>query len=417
MKNSIYNNKWLLLIIFIAVIVRIVYFFNVKPWESSFLESQMSYNDSRSYHEFAIRILENKDIPKNIGHDTYRTPVFPLVIFLLYFIFGIKPYFVIILNFILNIISIYYVYLLTNELFNKKLISLLSSFLYAFEPNLIKLNSEFGTEILHATLLIFSIYYLVKGFNNRKYSFFVISGFLFGLTALTRPISLYFYIICIIAILLYKDLLITKRIKFALVFVLVYFITLVPWMLRNYVEYGYFSTNAVQGFQLLYLAGVTKSYVTGMDVDSVHKEFNNLLINRCNEKSISNYFEVDKQREIIALDYLSKNFNSYIYLHVKGMAKYFLSPLGNSKYSRANQIVIGLYLIFIYLMFLIGSYYLSRDKKYFALLFLLILILYFCFLTGIIGISRYRAPTSAFYLIISSYGIYYLIFNIRNKNT
>jgi|WetSurMetagenome_2_1015567.scaffolds.fasta_scaffold19760_3 4-amino-4-deoxy-L-arabinose transferase-like glycosyltransferase len=407
------NNKWLSAILLVALIIRIFYFLNSKPWESSFMESQFTYNDSRGYHNLAVKIVETKSFPVNISLDTYRTPIFPLYIAFFYLIFGIKPYTVLFSYIILNLISVVFIYLLTKKLFNNKILSLIAVVLYAFEPNIIRLTIEFGTEILHATLMIISVYYFVVGLKDKKYSSIIISGILFGISVLTRPVNLYFYILCIIFILSYREIIMKQRIKIALLFVSAYLLSISPWMLRNYIEYGYFSTCAVQGSQMLYNAGVTKSYETGIRLDSINNEFHTILNNRCEEKNITNYFDIDKQSEIIGFEYLINHLNPYIYLHLKGMVKFFASPLDNIKYSFVTKILIGSYLFLIYLFYFIGIYFLFKEKEYYNILFFSSIILYFCFLTGVIGLSRYRTPTTAFYLIISAYGIYFLFNKLK----
>jgi 4-amino-4-deoxy-L-arabinose transferase-like glycosyltransferase len=415
MKKMLKENKWLIAILFISLIIRIFYFLNLKPWESNFIESQFTYNDSRGYHDLAVKIVETKSFPVNITLDTYRTPIFPYYIAFFYLIFGIKPYTVFFSYIILNLISVVFIYLLTKKLFNNKIISLIAVALYAFEPNIIGLTTVFGTEILHATLMIISVYYFVAGLKDKKYSFIIISGILFGITVLTRPVNLYFYFLCIIFILSYREIIIKQRIKYALLFVSVYFLSISPWMLRNYIEYGYFSTCAVQGSQMIYNAGVTKAYETGIQVDSIHNEFTAILYNKCKEENITSFFDMDKQCEKIGFEYLINHLNPYIYLHLKGMVKFFTSPLENNKYSFVTKILIGSYLFLIYLFYFIGIYFLFKEKQYYNILFFSSVIFYFCFLTGIIGLSRYRAPTTAFYLIIGAYGIYYLSNRIKDK--
>lgn len=407
-KNIFQNNKWLLAIVFVAFSVRVIYFLSVKPWESSFFEQKSDKVDSEEYHILAKMIVENGCYPENIYLDTYRTPVFPMYIALFYFLFGIKPYVVLITHILLNLISIIFIFLITEKIFNNKTVSLIASFLYAFEPNIVKLVAEFGTETLHATLLIISVYYLIAGLKDKKNIYIIVSGVFFGITVLTRPISFYFYFLCILFIFFFPYEKRKIKYKYVLLFITFYFISIAPWMYRNYKVYDHYSTNTFQGNAMMYYAEITKCYETGIPFDSVNKEYLNVLNKICEENRIKNPFDVDKQKGILGFNYIIQHLDVYIPLHLKGMLKFFIAPLNNEKYSYMSKIILASYFLIIYTSFLVGNYGMIKEKKHYYIISFNVLIFYFSFLTGIIGRARYRLPTTAFYLIIIAYGIYYI---------
>lgn len=409
------KNKYLLTILLVALTVRIAYLMSIKPWSGSYANDVLNYGDASEYNTIAKILVEEHKYPDNIFLDVYRTPVFPLYISIFYFLFGIKPYLIIISHLVLNLIAIISIYLLCNKLFGNKTISLFASALYALEPNVIKLVSEFGTETLHATFLIVSFYIFIKGLKDKKFLYIGVSGIIFGITALTRPINLYYYIPLILYILFFPNEKIKMKIKYVLIFIAFYFLTISPWMFRNYSVYGYFSTNVFQGNAIMYNAGLTKSYETGLSTDITHKEFLDELTNICETNKIQNQFEIEKVKNKLGTDYILGHLGTYIKLHLKGMLLFFISPLNNSNYGLLSKIVVFIYLSIIYLFCSIGLYYLIKHINYYILIVLFSTIFYFCFLTGILGISRYRLPTTAFYLIIASYGLYYFSIYFKNK--
>ncbi|MFA5405319.1 MAG: glycosyltransferase family 39 protein [Ignavibacteria bacterium] len=417
MREIFRQNKWFVAILLIAFAVRIIYSISVQAWSSEFMENMENHSDAREYNSLAIKILENGSYPDNVFLDTYRTPVFPVYIATLYFIFGVNPYVVLLSNIILNLVILLFIYKLCIKLFDNKLIALIASALYALEPNIVKLVTMFGTETLHSTLLIISVYYLMVGLKNKKLLSIGISSLFFGLTALTRPVSLYFYLLCIILIVLYPGGNFKYKYRIVLFFLIVYFLTLFPWMFRNYSVYGHFSTNAFQGTAFIYNAGLTKSEETGICVDTIHVEFNDAANKICKEQNTINPFDYDKQKEILGLNYIYQHLDTYIKLHIKGMLYFFVSPLANHKYSNISKIILLGYFLFIYSFVVLGIYEMKKRKQTIYLISFSILIFYFCFLTGILGISRYRMPTTAFYLIICSFGIYNLINKWKKKFT
>lgn len=415
MKNFLYKNKWIISILILSLLVRLIYFLSIKSWEDSFILEKVSSADASEYQLIACKIIENGGYPSNIYLDIYRTPVFPLYIALFYLIFGIKPFIVLFSYVLLNAISVMFLYLLCKKIFNNNTIALIASAFYALEPNIIKLTTEFGTETLHATLLIISVYYFIAGLKDKKNYFIIISAVFFGITALTRPISLYFYLICLLSISFYPRENVRFKLKYIILFISFYFISIAPWMYRNYVVYNHFSSNAFQGNAVLFNAGVIKSYETGIRVDSTHIQLKNELDKVCKENNITNPFEIDKQKQILGYNYLINHLDIYLKYYIKGMLNFFISPLNNPRYSVKSKIFVFIYFLFIYSLSLIGIYKLIKDRQYYYLLFLLVLIFYFCFFTGNLGVARYRAPTTAFYIILSSYATCYFLNNVKKK--
>jgi 4-amino-4-deoxy-L-arabinose transferase-like glycosyltransferase len=414
-KNFLNEYKWLFAILLVAFIVRVAYFIYEKPWESNYIKQLEYRGDAKEYQRLAGKILETGTYPENYFLDTYRTPVFPIYVAAIYLIFGIKPHLVFFSHIILHLIIICFLFLLCRKLFLNMAIALIASALYALEPNIIKLVMEFGTETLHATLLIVSVYFFVSGLKENKLFNISVSAIFFGLTALTRPVNLYFYILCIILIVLYPGKILRLKLKTILLFGLFYFISISPWMYRNYKVYDHFSTNAFQGTAVYYNAIIVKSYVTGISMDSVIGEFVSNVDKICQEKNITNPFEMDKEKENYGMNYLKVHPGTYIVLHLKGMVKFFIAPLNNEKYSLKSKVVLSFYFAFIYIFSIIGIIIIIKKKQYYYLFTLVSIIFYFWFITGIIGLSRYRMPTTPFYLILCAIGIYFIFEKLKYK--
>ncbi len=408
-KKIFLPNKWLFLIIFLALTIRLIYFINIKPWNEYYFIQKLDKGDAGEYQLLAETIVKTGKYPENIYLDTYRGPIFPLYISFIYLVFGIKHYLVLASQILLNIISIIFIYLICEKIFNKKLISLIAASFYSFEPNVIMLTMEYGTETLHATLLIISVYYLIMGIKFNKKNYLAISGLFFGITALTRPISLYFYILCIIFIFLFTIGNLSDKFKYATFFIAFYFIALFPWMYRNYKVYNHFSSNTFQGNAVLYYAGLTKHHLTGISTDMIFIDYLNSLDSIRKEKNMINPFEIDEQKQIIGFDYLKNNIISYIPLHIKGIFRYFIAPLFNNKYTFIFRIIFGFYFFVIYSLAIFGIWKMFKNKQYFFVLFFISIMFYFSFLTGIIGRARYRLPVTAFYLIFAAAGAYFII--------
>ena len=68
--------------------------------------------------------------------------------------------------------------------------------------------------------------------------------------------------------------------------------------------------------------------------------------------------------------------------------------------------LIATFLFVNYSAFFLGSLSLIYKKSYFLVLLILITIIYFCALTGVIGISRFKLPMVPFYSMVSAQGLF-----------
>jgi len=406
-KDFIRKNKWILVILFAALAVRMLYFVNIKPWDRNYSSGTEGYGDALEYQAVANKIIETGTYPENFFLDTYRTPGFPIYIAGIYYIFGVKPHYVLFSYIFLSVLTVLFIYLISKKLFDNNIIALFAAALFALEPNTIKLVTEFGTESLHGFLLIAAFYFLISGLKNEKAYIFILSAVIFGLAALTRPVNLYFYIICLALIVFYPQKKYLYKMKFALLFGLVYFLTITPWMYRNYRTYGHFSTNAFQGTAVYYNAILVKAYAEKLTMDTAMVKVVNDVNNICEEKKLTNPFDIDREKEIYGYNYINEHKTEYAVLHAKGMINFFAAPLNNENYSFSNKLVIGIYLGFIYVFSFVGIISLLKRKYYFLIASFLSVIFYFWFVTGILGLSRYRLPATLFYIIFCAAGIYY----------
>lgn len=409
------KNKYILIIFLLSLLIRIFYFLSVKPYDDNFVKEKFSVTDAKEYHLLAEKTIQDGKYPEWYFLDTFRTPVFPFYVVFLYLIFGIKPYIIFFSNIILNLISIAYLYLICKRVIENEKISLITVLLFSFEPNIIKMMTEYGPDTLHNTLLIASIYYLVSALKTKKYGLFLVSAVLFAITTLTRPVNLYFCILCGLFILFYPGEKIIYRIKTVFIFLVIYFLALTPWMYRNYRVYGYFSTSAYQGNAALYYACVTKAGVDKEDVFESFVNMENLFVKECKEKNVTNPFDIDRMKQKMGMEYILNHIDVYIPLHFKGMLNFFVAPLNNDKYSVNMRILLGIYFFVIYSLSLIGIYFMVKYKQYLYSISLISVVMYYSFLTGVVGLARYRLPSTAFFLIPAAFGLYYIAKNINDN--
>lgn len=114
--------------------------------------------------------------PENNGREGLHINLLALS----FAIFGISIWSIKIVSALIGILTVYGIYLLGQEMFNKK-VALFSSFFLAVSFWHINFSRIGFRAILVPLILVFSFYYIFKGFKNNNQWNFIIAGLIFGL--------------------------------------------------------------------------------------------------------------------------------------------------------------------------------------------------------------------------------------------
>ena len=444
LKDFYSRNKALIIILFIAFLLRITLFIVYRPWDEQIVTNKVIQLDASGYHRLALCILTDG----SFGGDTFRTPGYPLFVASHYFLFGLKPWFVFITQIFLNIFSIIMVYHLGKTILNKK-IGLIASFLFAVDPHQIAYNVTLLSDTLFTSIFLASILLLVLGFKNKKIPYFLISAFVLGIATLVRPISQFFVFFTLGFILIYTKFKYSFRFKTIILYALLFILTISPWLYRNYSKYNHLNLSTAQGHNLLlYDVAYTEVLKTGKPIKVVQSEFQEKAI-EMGYNEANNPFDNSIIYNKIAVNYIRNNWKIYFRNHFKGIFNmytalgtqniskllnleskdlsfhHFSSPgvlkmvSGFFKSKSFHEIIIGM-IIFIFLMicyisFFYGCFLMIKNKEYFYFIMLIVTIVYFSIFTGVIGLSRYKLPITPFYITISAYGLFEAYTYYKNK--
>lgn len=199
-------------------------------------------NDDVRYLNTARTLLnDGKLIYYGDKPSTFIMPLFPMFLSGIMAIFGTGDSGTLaiqIIQAILQGLSLYLVYLLGRELFNKKiaLIASIITSLYLPEymaPNLIL------TEVLFKVLFIALFYFAIIAIKENKMLPYIITSILWALTSLIRPnvasFPLFIIIFWIVFKYKFKDM-----VKYTFVAFIAFTICFAPWWIRNYNLRGHF---------------------------------------------------------------------------------------------------------------------------------------------------------------------------------
>lgn len=244
----IYKNKkfWFLyfLMLFLELIVAAIIF-------SRFGFVFFQGGDSSGYMILAKNLVEHgvfslSDVspyaPSNI-----RTPGYPLFLAAVYFIFhSFVP--AIFFGAAVAAFAAPLIYLIAKEVFEEKM-AFAAGILTAIEPLGLFLGVSILTEGIFTPVLFLFIFCFIKYLKKKKLSYLWYSASLLGAATLIRPITFYFWPFAVLFI-AYKIGLSDCRtiLKNSAVFIIIFFVVLSPWLVRNKIAVGSWQIAGLQGY-------------------------------------------------------------------------------------------------------------------------------------------------------------------------
>jgi hypothetical protein len=243
------ENKFPIRIFFLAIIIRLIpvlFSYNLSIGLDDMFQYDMlarsieSGNGYRWYAQEDLNLVKqyfNFDM-SNVDYDprgvltSFRPPLYPAYLALIYFIFGVgaKRFFIARLSqVILSAALVPLTYYVSRILLpGREKVRKIASWIIALYPMLVIYPLSLATENLFFLLILLSFYILLLAENKRRWYWFALAGILLGFTALTRSVALAFAGLAVIWVGLFL-----KEYKYSLIVFLSVCIITLPWMVRN----------------------------------------------------------------------------------------------------------------------------------------------------------------------------------------
>ena len=462
--NLLKSKRVIIFILLIGLVVRLFFFFVLTPWDRQALEqtTEQLHFDAAKYNSLALSIWKTNSL-KDFG--VTRTPGYPFLIAFFYYLFGLGgAWLVLIFQIILDLITVYLVYLIGKRISSSLWVGPAAAFLYATSFPTALYSNLLLTEIPFAFFIILTVWLLIRALGHPQKSFWLlgVSGLTLGIATLIRPLSQYLPIVIILfwlIVALYQRKIPSTRktlgrsVGEVAIFLFVFIIVISPWLIRNKNLYGYWSLSVIGGWNICaYNASYLKSDIEGISIVEAQEYFK-----REREGYDNTFAAVDNCKQK-AIKYILSNLTHYIPLHLKGTLNIFLGVgradilylLGKEvpsrdflqgnlttkiieeiKHSKEQYFlvpILGIRQLLEYLLFLIGVVVLfarptakrakknGRNRKLSALLIILFFV-YLTILIGPVGYSRFRIPIVPLYLLFSAYGLIFVISKLRRRLT
>lgn len=423
-------------ILFLGLLIRLGFFFSIQPWKAEVVRNDIIISDAIGYDEMATAIVHDLSFK---GMSPYRTPGYPLFLAGLYILSSHSIWFVLLVQNLLSVLSIYITYLLGMRMFNEK-IGLFAAFLVAIDFQQALFANTLLTEALFIFLFLWSFYLLIIGLDKKKRSYFVYCGLVMGLATLVRPITFFLPYLLGLAIIVCWKINWKEKMYHVVLMSAVFLLIISTWMAYNYHRYNQWQLTTLTEYNILYWnAAYTEVYKTGLPIDSVRASFDSLALKAGADLSDPYSFSNANKFYQLGKEYLDKNKAWYIKRHAMGIINlyagmgiqhvaaalhipynaYSTQPFANPnifttairffQVKSTGEILLSIFLIafmlFNYVFALIG---LVSSWRHYTLIVILvvIIILYFSILTGVIGWVRYRLPFMPLISILGAFGFY-----------
>jgi|GEM_PF-3398954 hypothetical protein len=369
-------------------------------WENDF-------SDMNAYNKFAYSLIEFGEFRNAYGHPSaFITPGLPLVLALIYFVFGYGFIPVLIFNALCITFAYYFLFLISNYLFNRETGYLLLIF-SLLNLKVALLNASVWTEPLFILLLSAMLFIVVKiiFLNEKKFYLFAILGFLTGYNILVRPIVIPLVLFILVLFIFYRT-----GLKNYSIYILLVLVIPSIWIYRNYVIFDRILLSSASEVNNIYTdyekyrnISIFNTYSNDI---ALRRNFDELkpLIDKAIEISPDGDFE--KCGDLFVNDFKSwveKNKLFYIKICIWRF-KALLLPY-TADMSKRNIILSTIIWFFTFFPVLVGIF-LNYKNKYYLILFIVgILLLIIPSLSVVDKYLRYQVPTHIIFTLLSSYTV------------
>jgi 4-amino-4-deoxy-L-arabinose transferase-like glycosyltransferase len=428
----------LIALVFISRFLFIIAIWMVNPF-SGFVDS-----DTPTYIIPAQSLLHGSFSSVTGKSEIARTPGYPL---LLLPAVGLHHWVSIALfeNLLLAMASAWLIWQITTEVFPDSKAAWWAVLLYCFEPVGFLYSAIVMTETLFCAQLLLCAWLVIRFLREPTYTRLLLAGLTLAWATYTRPVTLYLGVSLILIFLLVPaSLSFRQRLPRALLFPLIFALTLAPWIIRNATVAGYPGFSPV-GDQTLYFysAAAVKAKLEHRSFTDEQRELGWTDMNKYfqmhpdqlswSQAQIYRFMRTDAQRTI------AKNLRLYALIHARSSAVLMFAPNVTEilkavrLYPEAGGLmgrtidqgivaatlwlarhypiaVLALFLlaaqlVLYYVFSLIGFFYSPTEIK----IFFGFVVLYLIFVSGTPStVARYRSPIMPIVCITAGAGIAHL---------
>ena len=422
------GNQNLFLLFMFALVLRLIFWVFIAHHPERAFD-----DDSKEYLLLAETLLDSHTFPSIL-----RTPVYPFFIASTYALFGKLPQAVLVFQYVCDGATAVIVALLFFRIFQNARYSFLAGFLYAINPFAIFYSHMVLSETVFTFLFAASVYLFITFLQSRERTHLALSSLLLGTAALCRPIALYIPLL-LAPFLLLAGYSFRERFMNLLIFSVMCSIVLIPWYVKNHRDFGRWTLSTVDELNVIVSFApevlMIKNNPLSMFAVNVNKgiePFQAIMRDRIQKKYASP--ETDPRGKENApspalireegMKVIYENPSIFVLSHVVNIGR-VLVPYYPSFHrfigSEVKMLSLLSFVIDVLIMgsFVLGVFFPLQEKvtmksEKIAVLMMVCLIVYFSFVPGIVGYSRFRVPIVPYISIFSALGVRKILARVRS---
>ena len=409
---SLYSNKKLcLLMIFLFSIITQTIFLCILIQTTHQINQSSDY--TKFYEPVAENILNGRGIVERGGNLAIRRPPgYPII---LSTIFGLADFLgldrvtlIIVFNIITTAVCCIIIFLIAESIFNRR-IALMASLIWITYPFNLWIIKQPNSEVPFLLFLYLGFLGFLL-FIKKRYSIFtLISGILFGISALIRPTSVLIGFLCAVVLLFYTEFPKMKRIYSAILLICGFLFTILPWEIKILSSIGHLIFISAGGPPSI-RDGLTFAVTPGEGGDQINVPEDVMALMK---RIRANRTELRTTANILKFLQQEIRDNPWPVLKLLGLkvcrSWYGTDEMWYEKYTRIIQIFY-ITLGFIGIILCIRIY---KERLRFICLLLIMIVYFWGMTTLVLSILRYMIPAMGFIIIFSAITADYLLIRWR----
>ena len=355
-------------------------------------------NNLYNYKTYAFYEFENKLIP-----SSYMPPLYPFILLFFKIISFNK---INILNLIftfqilLSLISIYIFYKINEQFFSIKT-SIINSFIFSFLPLNIYAVTQTSSITLQIFLSLLFLRYFFLTTTNTSNKNILIFSIICGLSLLTRGE----FILILIPTLIYKLIFKKTNILNLIKILLISFIIVSPYLVRNYINFEKIHIANVTGYAL-WKGNNPSLKVEGFENFNKFEDIKSKLENI----PYDNFYET--KRDNIFFKAAMKNIlgepDVYLLLYIKKIFSFYFFDI-NSTYKNYYHFMHIIPIALISILSLPGLVIFLRSKDFHQRYLMIYLVIYILIFSLFFILPRYKLAILPIQIILSTFSINYFL--------
>ena len=385
---------FLILISFLARLIAVLFYGDTKIDN----EWGILLNNLYNYKTYAFYEFENKLIP-----SSYMPPLYPFILLFLKIISFNK---INILNLIfafqilLSLISIYIFYKINEQFFSIKT-SIINSFIFSFLPLNIYAVTQTSSITLQIFLSLLFLRYFFLTTTNTSNKNILIFSIICGLSLLTRGEFILILIPTLIYKLIFKKINILNLIKI----LLISFIIVSPYLVRNYINFEKIHIANVTGYAL-WKGNNPSLKVEGFEnfnqFEDIKSELENIPYDNFYETKRDNIFFKAAMKNILGEP------DVYLLLYIKKIFSFYFFDI-NSSYKNYYHFIHIIPIALISILSLPGLVTFLRSKDFHQRYLMIYLVIYILIFSLFFILPRYKLVILPIQVILSTFSVNYLL--------